>query len=160
MAERKKQKTRKDKGVMVVDKQTRSLLPYFHSTSGKNQAVKDKKLTKRMSIATSQEFAEAMGISKRKFLYLVSELKECADDNERLDLLESELTVKGLKNMLKLVKTRKKQLKDGTAPRKRRAISPQTKSKLENDAKKAKTYAQKTDEIAEEMNAGWGEWKE
>lgn len=141
-------KTRKDKGVMVVDKQARSLLPYFYST--KQMDSSDKKLITKMRIGTNKEIADALNMSESSYKRLCRKLRDM-DEDEQLELLESELTIKGLKGLLKLVKERKEILKSGDVPTKRRRTVTKKTSKDE----RIELYESKKDELEKE----WQEWE-
>lgn len=141
-------KTRKDKGVMVVDKQARSLLPYFYST--KQMDSSDKKLINKMRIGTNKEIADALNMSESSYKRLCRKLRDM-DEDEQLELLESELTIKGLKGLLKLVKERKEILKSGDVPTKRRRTVTKKTSKDE----RIELYESKEDELEKE----WQEWE-
>ncbi|WHS07123.1 hypothetical protein O2U05_00705 (plasmid) [Ligilactobacillus salivarius] len=73
------------------------------------------------------------------------------DEDEQLELLESELTIKGLKGLLKLVKERKEILKSGDVPTKRRRTVTKKTSKDE----RIELYESKKDELEKE----WQEWE-
>ena len=141
-------KTRKDKGVMVVDKQARSLLPYFYSTKMMDRS--DKKLITKMRIGTNKEIADALNMSESSYKRLCRKLRDM-DEDEQLELLESELTIKGLKGLLKLVKERKEILKSGDVPTKRRRTVTKKTSKDE----RIELYEAKKDELEKE----WQEWE-
>lgn len=141
-------KTRKDKGVMVVDKQARSLLPYFYSP--KQMDSSDKKLITKMRIGTNKEIADALNMSESSYKRLCRKLRDM-DEDEQLELLESELTIKGLKGLLKLVKERKEILKSGDVPTKRRRTVTKKTSKDE----RIELYEAKKDELEKE----WQEWE-
>lgn len=145
----KKRKTRRDKGIMTVDKQARSLLPYFYRPRETNKG--DAKAIAKSRIGTNKEFAIALGISLETYKRLCIKLREIEDENKKLSFLEENMTISGLKGMLKLVKTRKEELKQsGRISRK-----PRVTKKAKLDQEKAGMYAKKK----LDMQARWDEWR-
>lgn len=144
-------KKRNDVGKMVVERQTKSLLPYFYSTSKRSNT--DKQLAEKQVIGTAKEIAEASNMSYATYKRLCSKMREVETEEEKLDILESNLTIKGLKGLIKLVNLSKNDVLR-ERQRKRRALSAREKSKAESDLAKQKLYKGKLDEMDKE----WGEW--
>ena len=144
----KKRKTRRDKGIMTVDKQARSLLPYFYRPREANKG--DAKAIAKSRIGTNKEFSEALGVSPETYKRLCIKLREIEGENDKLKFFFFFLTISGLKGMLKLVKTRKEELKrSGRISRK-----PRVTKKVKLDQEKAEMYAKKK----KDMQARWDDW--
>ena len=77
----KKRKTRRDKGIMTVDKQARSLLPYFYRPRETNKG--DAKAIAKSRIGTNKEFAEALGISPETYKRLCIKLRGLIKPNKK-----------------------------------------------------------------------------
>lgn len=151
MTDKKERKKRKDAGKMVVERQVKSLLPYFYASTLKSNT--DRQLAEKQIIGTAKEIAESANMSYATYKRLCAKIREAETEDEKLDILENNLTIKGLKGLVKLVNLSKTDVVR-ERQRKRRALSARERSKAESDLAKKTLYEGKL----AEMDKEWGEW--
>ncbi len=131
------------------------LLPFFYQAkASETDKSQDEQLAYKASVGTIAELAKSADMSVSVYKRLSRRISDLEAPEDKIKELESVLTVKGLRGMVKFVNGRLEAIRRGELPDRKKKLSKQSINKAKRDREKRELYAQKKDEF----NSDWDDW--